>query len=110
MYTLLLNEKMKMVDIDEAYKAIETSNLLSKSQKNILKYIVSFNLQRGVTATDIIEFMNISKQAVNFSLQQLIKRNFITRYRDKVFIYKINKDKLSELLEDYQNKKHLKIN
>ena len=28
-------------DINDLYKAIDTSGLLSKSQKNILKYIVS---------------------------------------------------------------------
>jgi len=96
-------------DINDLYKAIETSGLLSKSQKSILKYIVSFNLQRGVTASSLIEYMNVSKQAINCSLQQLMKRNFVTRYRDKVFIYKINNSRLLELLEDYQKKQNIRI-
>jgi DNA-binding MarR family transcriptional regulator len=97
-------------DITDVYKSIETSGLLSKSQKNILKYIVSFNLQRGVTASSLIEHMNVSKQAINCSLQQLMKRNFVTRYKDKVFIYKINQIRLLELLEDYKKKQNIRIN
>lgn len=96
-------------DIKTIQKAIDSSGILSKSQKAILKYIVSFNLQRGVSASFLIEHMNISKQAINFSLQQLMKRNFITRYRDKVFLYTVNSPRFLELLEDYQNKQNIKI-
>ena len=54
--------------------------------------------------------MQITKQAVNFSLKELLKRAFVVRKKDKVFIYTINQIKLSELLEDYRKKKELKLN
>jgi predicted transcriptional regulator len=101
MNKILEENLINLGDITDAYKAIDTSGLLSKSQKNILKYIVSFNLQRGVTASSLIEHMNVSKQAINCSLQQLMKRNFV---------YKINQSRLLELLEDYQKKQNIKIN
>ena len=82
-------------------KAIHSSGLLSKSQKSILQYIVSFDLNRGVTASAIMNHMQITKQAVNFSLKELIKRNFVIRSKDRVFIYKVNQNKLEEILEDY---------
>jgi predicted transcriptional regulator len=99
-----------MQDKSEFLRAIDDSGLLSNSQKNILKYIVSFDLKRGVPAFSIMEYMKISKQAVNYSLQQLMKRNFIDRRKDKVFIYTIHQAKLLELLEDYNQKKNLNIN
>jgi DNA-binding MarR family transcriptional regulator len=98
-----------MQEINEFYNAIDDSGLLSSSQKNILKYIVSFDPKRGVPASSIMEYTQISKQAVNFSLQQLIKRNFISRKKDRVFVYTVNQIRLSELLEDYKKKKSLKI-
>ena len=110
MNKILEENIINLTDITDVYKAIDTSGLLSKSQKNILKYIVSFDLQRGVTASSLIEHMNVSKQAINCSLQQLMKRNFVTRYKDKVFLYKINKNRLLELLEDYQKKQNIRIN
>jgi predicted transcriptional regulator len=56
-----------------------------------------------------MSYMQISKQAVNFSLKELTKRNFVTRKKDKVFIYTVNVNKISELLEDYKIKSNLKI-
>ena len=99
-----------MPSINEYCEAIEDSGLLSKSQKSILKYIVSFDLARGVPSSSIIDYMQITKQAVNFSLKELLKRAFVVRKKDKVFIYTINQIKLSELLEDYRKKKELKLN
>lgn len=108
MNTISQRELMNFENQNEIYKAIDTSGLLSKSQKNILKYIVSFDLERGVAALNIMDSMKVSKQAINFSLQQLMKRNFLTRYKDKVFVYKINRNKLSELIEDYRIRQKLK--
>jgi len=101
---------MNLGDINDLYKAIDTSGVLSKSQKNILKYIVSFDLQRGVAASSMMGYMNVSKQAINCSLQQLMKRNFVTRYKDKVFMYKVNHNRLLEILEDYKKRLNIRIN
>ena len=109
MNAILQRELVVFDNTNEIYKAIDTSGLLSRSQKGILKYIVSFDLERGVAASTIMDSMKVSKQAVNFSLQQLMKRNFLTRYKDKVFVYKINRNKLSELIEDYRTKQKLKM-
>ena len=98
---------MKVMYSNEIYLAIDDSGLLSKSQKNILKYISSFDLKRGVPASSIMSYMQISKQAVNFSLRELVKRKFLTRKKDKVYIYNINSNRLDELLDDYKNKKKL---
>jgi len=99
-----------MQKINEFQEAIDDSGILSKSQKNILKYITSFDLERGVAAASIMSHMQISKQAVNYSLKELIKRNFLMRKKDRVFIYTVNVKKILELLEDYKIKRNLKSN
>ena len=99
-----------MQKINEFQEAIDDSGILSKSQKNILKYITSFDLERGVAAASIMSHMQISTQAVNYSLKELIKRNFLTRKKDRVFIYTVNVKKILELLEDYKIKRNLKLN
>ena len=99
-----------MKNASNLLNAIEDSGLLSKSQKNILKYIVSFDLLRGVPASSIMDYMQITKQAVNFSLKELVKRGFVDRTKDKVFIYTVNQKKIDELLEDYNKKMELKLN
>jgi len=110
MNAILKTTMMVIENEKEAYKAVDSSGLLSKSQKNIIKYIISFDLDRGVTSLSLMEFMKVSKQAVNFSLQQLIKRDFVTRYKDKVFIYRIKPSKFNELLHDYRKKQTLSFN
>jgi predicted transcriptional regulator len=93
---------MELNDINEIHKAIDVSDLLSKSQKEILKYIVSFDLERGLPAISIMKHLEVTKQAISFSLKQLMNRKFLTRYKDKVFVYRINRQRLEEIITDYR--------
>lgn len=88
--------------MNEIYAAIDYSDLLSKSQKEILKYLVSFELDRGLPAISIMKYLKVTKQAISFSLKQLMNRNFLTRYKDKVYVYKINRQRLEEIIVDYR--------
>jgi len=83
------------------YNAIDSTGLLSKSQKTIIKYILSFGYEKGVTAQSIQNYTKNSKQAINSNLKLLIKRNFLYRKKDRVFIYYCNQEKIQEIQEEY---------
>ena len=83
-------------------KAIEATGLLSKSQKTILQYINSFGYKKGVTAHSVQNYTKSSKQAVNNNLNLLIKRDFLYRNKERVFLYYCDQKKIQELLEEYK--------
>ena len=101
---------MELNNINEMQLAIDYSDLLSKSQKEILKYIVSFDLERGLPAVSIMKHMKVTKQAIGFSLKQLMSRKFLTRYKDKVFVYRINRTRIQEIVVDYRKMKQMQVN
>jgi len=101
---------MSLEDIQKIKYAIDDTGLLSNSQKIILKYLISFNIDRGVSSSSIMDYLEITKQAINFSLKQLMKRGFVCRNKDRVFVYKVNLGRMHELVEDFDKKLKLKQN
>jgi hypothetical protein len=49
-----------------------------------------------------------SKQAVHISIKSLLERGFITKHKDRVFVYKPNKTRIAELETRYIQKLSLK--
>lgn len=84
-------------------KIIDATGLLSKSQKTIIKYIASLGIEKKVTSHSIQNYTKASKQAVNSNLNLLIKRRFLNREKDRIYMYYLNKEKLGELEEEYKN-------
>lgn len=80
-------------------EAINNSKVLSTGQKNIMINLLQFN--KGVPISVLIELMGQSKQALYFNVKKLLARGFITREKEMVFIYQVNKEKILELLESY---------
>lgn len=99
------------VDIDniEQYKnAIDVTGDLSKGQKDILKYVISFDQKKGVN-TDIIQrIAGISRQAASVHLQRLMKMDFVFREKKRIYKYFANQQKLSEILAEYLAIQNLK--
>ena len=82
--------------------AIDSTGLLSKSQKVIVKYILSFGLNKGLTSNSIQNYTKTSKQAVNTNLNLLIKRDFVYRKKDRIYLYYCNDKKIQEIVDEYK--------
>ena len=80
-------------------EAINNSKVLSTGQKKIMISLLQFD--KGVPISVLIELMGQSKQALYFNVKKLLARGFITREKEMVFIYQVNKEKILELLESY---------
>ena len=80
-------------------EAINNSKVLSTGQKKIMINLLQFD--KGVPISVLIELMGQSKQALYFNVKKLLARGFITREKEMVFIYQVNKEKILELLESY---------
>lgn len=80
-------------------EAINNSKVLSTGQKKIMINLLQFD--KGVPISVLIELMGQSKQALYFNVKKLLARGFITRKKEMVFIYQVNKEKILELLESY---------
>jgi len=80
-------------------EAINNSKVLSTGQKKIMINLLQFD--KGVPISVLIELMRQSKQALYFNVKKLLARGFITREKEMVFIYQVNKEKILELLESY---------
>jgi DNA-binding MarR family transcriptional regulator len=91
-----------MKNKNEYCKAIESTGLLSKGQKKILKYILAFDQNNGVTADSIRDFAKITRQAANVHLQRLLDRGFVTREKNRVYVYFVKQKKIEEILEEYK--------
>ena len=91
-----------MKNIDTCKEAINFTGFLSKGQKEILKYILAFDAKGGVTADTIKNSSNISRQAANIHLKHLMDRGFVTRKKNRIYVYFAKKRMLLELIEAFQ--------
>jgi predicted transcriptional regulator len=96
-----------MKNINLCNEAIEFTGFLSKGQKTILKYILAFNDNGGVTADTIKNSSEISRQAANIHLKHLMDRGFVNREKNRVYTYYPKQRKIQELVESYQISKAL---
>ena len=80
-------------------EAIKNSKILSTGQKKIIINLLQFD--KGAPIAVLIELMGQSKQALYFNVKKLLARGFITREKEMVFVYKVNKEKILEILESY---------
>ena len=101
-------KQQNMYDIEErkiAIKAIENYSVFSAGQKKIMKILIDFD---NPIPVDIIQKVaGVSRQSFNFSIQGLLKLEFISREKNRVFIYQANKNKMSEIINIYKKQKIL---
>ena len=86
---------------DLCAKAIDFTGLLSKGQKEILKYLLLFDYDRGVTSDTIQKKAGLTRQAIAIQLRKLMDLEFITRKKSRVYVYSINLKQLHNIVEDY---------
>lgn len=89
--------------MDLLKEAIETSAIIPKVQKVVLKAICSS--PHPISAKEIEDILGFSRPSVSFSLKMLLKRNFITRFKDNVYLYTPNKERMQEIKERFTIKK-----
>lgn len=80
--------------------AIEDTDILSKKQKVVLKFLCKSDFP--VSSVTIENAMQVSRQAAYLTLKVLLDRGFITRTKERVFLYSPNKLKTLELMERYK--------
>ena len=83
-------------------KAIESSAILPSGQKRVLRAICDHSYP--ISAKELEEELSLTRPSVNFSLKQLLKRNFITRIKENIFLYKPNQERIEELKSRYVEK------
>jgi DeoR/GlpR family transcriptional regulator of sugar metabolism len=83
--------------------AIESSKLLSSGQKKILHILVQFDT--GIPISQLMELMVSSKQTIHFNMKKLLQREYVLREREMVYIYKVNQNKILEILERHKQAK-----
>lgn len=82
--------------------AIMDTDLLSKKQKDV--FLIICNSDFPLSSYSIEKKMGVTRQAVYLTLQALLKRGFITRTKDRIFVYQPNQLKKLELIERYKQK------
>ena len=82
--------------------AINDTDTLSKKQKEVFRVIC--NSDFPLSSNSIEKKMGVTRQAVYLTLQSLLNRGFITRTKDRIFVYHSNKLKKLELIERYKQK------
>ena len=87
--------------------AIKESSIVSKGQKEILLNILQF--EDGLAMSDLVNIMKQSKQTLFLKVKKLLDRGFVLREKDMVFMYKVNQQKMSTLLENYQQLQNHKV-
>ena len=90
----------------EMKAAIKHCHTLSKGEKKILTILNDF--EYALPATHIQDLMNNTKQALHYSLKKLQQKELITREKDNVFLYKINKEKIAPIIDIYRKTKRYK--
>lgn len=91
-----------------AIEAIDNYSVFSAGQKVIMKILINFDYPVPV---DIIQKVaGVSRQSFNFSIQGLLKLEFIFREKNRVFIYRVNHQKLAEIINIYKKQKILTKN
>lgn len=79
--------------------AIEHYSILSETQKQILKVLVNFN--QAVPVDVITKLTGLSKQAFHFAAKKLLEQNIISREKTRVFVYRVNSSKITEIMDFY---------
>ena len=98
-----MNDSYKLnMSSDLLKEAIDSSAIIPPGQKRVLKTICSYSYP--ISAKEIEDELQISRPSTNFALQQLLKRNFIIRIKDSIFLYKENIERLEELKLRYIEK------
>lgn len=88
-----------------ASEAIDNYSVFSAGQKVIMKILIDFDYPIPV---DIIQKVaGVSRQSFNFSIQGLLKLGFISREKNRVFIYQANNLKMLEIISIYKKQKIL---
>jgi predicted transcriptional regulator len=88
-----------------AIESVDNYSVFSVGQKKIIKILIDFDTPIPV---DIIQKVaGASRQSFNFSIQSLVKSEFVFREKNRVFIYQVNKDKILELINIYKKQKEL---
>jgi predicted transcriptional regulator len=100
-----------MYSLDEkelAIESVDNYSIFSAGQKKIMKILIDFDTPIPV---DVIQKVaGVSKQSFNFSIQGLLKSEFIFREKNRVFIYQVNKEKMLEVINIYKKQKELTKN
>ena len=84
-------------DYPNSTHLIEKSTILSNGQKLILNVLL--RLDSGVAMSHIMLLTNSSKQSLHFNMKKLLGKGYVKREREMVFLYKLNKNKVLELLK-----------
>jgi len=92
-----------MYNINLLQQAIDYSPLIPKRQGNVLKIICSKSY--SISAKEIEELLGLTRPSISFSLKMLLKRNFITRVRDNIYLYCCNKERIEEIIKRYLDTK-----
>jgi predicted transcriptional regulator len=88
-----------------AMESVDNYSVFSVGQKRIMKILIDFGTPIPV---DIIQKVaGVSRQSFNFSIQNLLKLEFIFREKNRVFVYQVNKNKMLEIISIYKKQKEL---
>lgn len=98
----------KMEDYTLIKDAIDNYSVFSPTQKTILKILVDFD--KPIPFDIIKNIAKASKQSFNFSIQGLLKLDFVNRTKQRVFLYEINREKIEEVINIYKIQKKLTKN
>ena len=82
--------------------AIQSSDLLSAGQKEILKTLM--RCEEGLSVPSIMKIQGASKQALHFNIKKLLEREYLTRVKNRIYVYRFNKIKIIEFIELYLKK------
>jgi predicted transcriptional regulator len=85
--------------------AIQDTDIMSPKQKEVFQVIC--NSEFPVSSSVIEDKMRVTRQAVYLTLKTLLDRGFINRERGRVFLYKPNLAKQTELIKRYKHKHSL---
>jgi predicted transcriptional regulator len=88
--------------MDLLKEAIENSAIIPRVQKIVLKVICSSSYP--ISAKEIEDILGLSRPSVSFSLKMLLKRHFINRSKDNVYLYSPNKERMKEIRERFVSK------
>lgn len=86
--------------------SIDDSDLISGSDKKIIKALLVTN--QKVSTNFLMDVLSDSKQNLYIKLRRLIKRGYISRIKDRVYLYQLEEQKLQELLDMYMAKQKIK--
>lgn len=90
-------------------KAIDSSVLLNKTQKLILKLLVNYEVDEIVTTKhmEIAEQLGVANATVTASIRKLISQKILIRingHKTGVKLYKFNDEELVNIIKMYQTR------